>query len=352
MEVQEQNQYLNDITLRMQFYFELVKNHYIESYIKGTWRFRLSVRDKLRAIDGDSLRLVRKKDFDALLRDIRNDNKDFYKEFSDVFFDDLEYITGSQFTFAQDVYAHSINAIFDVPNIFNSSLILEAHRKENDIEPVYGYDVLDMPESFYGKVLKEPLAATGALTKTGTQVAFSRLGVELENSLIKSRLDNETVAEATKKVVGSSPVGFSSVMDKFDNTLSSLVSTIFHNFFTKSNVAVASTFFKYFRWTSIIDGGTSNICRSRDKAIFSYRTGPFPPAHPNCRSSITPVTNDVELKNESLRAWIMRQNLEFQKDIMTAKQNMAMRTGTIDKFRATKSLAPEAYFDKMDRIVG
>lgn len=41
-----------------------------------------------------------------------------------------------------------------------------------------------------------------------------------------------------------------------------------------------------YRWISILDSATSQICRSLDQQVFKFGKGPLPPAHPNCRSSI------------------------------------------------------------------
>ena len=41
-----------------------------------------------------------------------------------------------------------------------------------------------------------------------------------------------------------------------------------------------------YRWVSILDSKTSQICRSLDGQVFAFGEGPLPPAHPNCRSTI------------------------------------------------------------------
>jgi SPP1 gp7 family putative phage head morphogenesis protein len=41
-----------------------------------------------------------------------------------------------------------------------------------------------------------------------------------------------------------------------------------------------------YRWVSILDSLTSQICRSLDGQVFQFGKGPLPPAHPNCRSTI------------------------------------------------------------------
>ena len=41
-----------------------------------------------------------------------------------------------------------------------------------------------------------------------------------------------------------------------------------------------------YRWVSILDNVTSQICRSLDGQVFPFGKGPLPPIHPNCRSTI------------------------------------------------------------------
>jgi SPP1 gp7 family putative phage head morphogenesis protein len=45
------------------------------------------------------------------------------------------------------------------------------------------------------------------------------------------------------------------------------------------------------RWTAVLDSRTSIICSSRDGTIYPIGRGPRPPAHPNCRSIMTPVVD-------------------------------------------------------------
>lgn len=43
------------------------------------------------------------------------------------------------------------------------------------------------------------------------------------------------------------------------------------------------------RWVSTLDGRTSAICQSRDGEVYPLDSGPRPPAHVNCRSSVISV---------------------------------------------------------------
>jgi SPP1 gp7 family putative phage head morphogenesis protein len=55
---------------------------------------------------------------------------------------------------------------------------------------------------------------------------------------------------------------------------------------TKANAEIMS----HEEWVSTLDGRTSAICRARDGKKYPIDKGPYPPAHPNCRSVRVPVT--------------------------------------------------------------
>lgn len=45
-----------------------------------------------------------------------------------------------------------------------------------------------------------------------------------------------------------------------------------------------------YKWVSTLDGRTSEQCQSLDGQVFEVDQGPLPPIHPNCRSTVVPVT--------------------------------------------------------------
>lgn len=51
----------------------------------------------------------------------------------------------------------------------------------------------------------------------------------------------------------------------------------------------------FLRWTAVLDNRTSIICADRDGLVFPIGSGPRPPAHPNCRSVMTPVIDGDEM---------------------------------------------------------
>lgn len=49
------------------------------------------------------------------------------------------------------------------------------------------------------------------------------------------------------------------------------------------------------RWIATLDGRTTAVCRARDGQIFKPKSGPRPPAHWNCRSTMSPILDGVAI---------------------------------------------------------
>jgi len=100
----------------------------------------------------------------------------------------------------------------------------------------------------------------------------------------------------------------------------------------------------YYEWVSTLDGRTSAICRSRDGNAYKVNKGPLPPAHPNCRSTTSPLfKEDVTVKGDKLTKdnadlnyndWLDKQSKSFQVDVLGPTRAELFRKGglTMDKF--------------------
>lgn len=103
-----------------------------------------------------------------------------------------------------------------------------------------------------------------------------------------------------------------------------------------------------YRWVSTLDGSTSDICQSLDGQVFELGQGPMPPAHPNCRSTVVPVTKswralgiDIDEAQGGERAskdgpvdakltyfeWLKGQSEEFQDEALGPVRAALFRKG-------------------------
>lgn len=100
------------------------------------------------------------------------------------------------------------------------------------------------------------------------------------------------------------------------------------------------------QWLSTLDTRTSPICRARDNMVYEVDKGPRPPAHPNCRSSTTPILKAFpDPDSPSYGEWLGRQNKDVQADVLGKAKAELFRAGGLpmDKFvnRAGKELTLE-----------
>lgn len=70
-------------------------------------------------------------------------------------------------------------------------------------------------------------------------------------------------------------------------------------------------------WVSILDSRTTPICRARDGKRYPVDSGPRPPAHIRCRSTIIPIMDGIDAPaRETYSEWLRRQSADVQRDIL------------------------------------
>ncbi len=103
------------------------------------------------------------------------------------------------------------------------------------------------------------------------------------------------------------------------------------------------------KWISTLDSRTSWTCAGLDGKVFPIDKGPRPPAHPNCRSTMTAVLKDADALGlndlpEGKRAsvdgqvpasttyseWLKRQPTSVQKEVLGATRMKLFNEGNLD----------------------
>lgn len=93
------------------------------------------------------------------------------------------------------------------------------------------------------------------------------------------------------------------------------------------------------KWVSTLDGRTSAVCRARDGSIFPVKSGPRPPAHPNCRSVVVPVLKSwKELGFDDMPDNAPLSDRPFVRDTRSVKSiPKAERAGLIGQVKASET---------------
>src|SRR5262245_2698135 len=193
-----------------------------------------------------------------------------------------------------------------------------------------------------------PSAATATdFSTTGsdwwTRQAVS-LSQRLSDSLTVSVSLEETLPQMTTRVRGTPANGFKDgLMGKARADAQRLLTTQTTNALGEARVAVAreNAARLVLEHVSVLDARTSEICLARNGLRYTADTHegvghdvPYlsgVPYHPNCRSSIVPVVdNGGPVARESTDAWLRRQSIQAQNDILGPGRAVRWRAGTID----------------------
>lgn len=147
------------------------------------------------------------------------------------------------------------------------------------------------PEQVWSVVKFQPLALDGKpvefmrMVKGWKETEVARLVQGVKSGFVQGL----TTRQIVKSVVG--PGGLGDVSERHAATV---VRTALNHVSTKARMMTLdknSDVVDRYEWISTLDSRTSTICRSRDGQKYQLGKGPLPPAHPNCRSSVSPVVS-------------------------------------------------------------
>jgi len=90
--------------------------------------------------------------------------------------------------------------------------------------------------------------------------------------------------------------------------------TIIQHVAAQVHASAAAKIFERYSWCSVIDDGTTQICRDRNGKVYLFGNGPVPPAHIRCRSSILPFNGTVAPDMPGFKSWASSQSEAFIND--------------------------------------
>lgn len=194
-------------------------------------------------------------------------------------------------------------------------------------------------EPMQGRLLKEWFGALDAVTQDRVKAAI-RLGV----------LEGQGLREIGQRITGAVAMARKGA-EMVARTAVNHVSQVARQTVFEENADIV----KGVRWVATLDTRTSAVCRARDGAVYPLDSGPRPPAHPNCRSSVSPVLKSwKELgiaagdaapefrasmdgqvpASVTYAEWLKRQSATTQDEILGKTKGALFRRGglALDKF--------------------
>lgn len=147
------------------------------------------------------------------------------------------------------------------------------------------------------------------------------------------------------------------LLHKIKNQWNTVQQTLIQHVRQWFNYNLGRLYYDAYEWVAVLDSRTTDICRSRHGHIYRYGSGPRPPAHYNCRSTIVGITGvEAFPVPPSFYAWIKEQPTVVQDDILGRDRGRQLRAGKLKakelpKFDGTKKIPPTDLAKYQPRMV-
>jgi len=319
----DENKQLYDFSIRLALYVEAIKatqtikldnilRDSSEVLSRALWRLR---HDKV----GD----LSKVELNRLLINLRKSQRQIYATYANTLLGSLDEFMQADLSVNRRLWVESlliagelsgksivsdIEAIEYIKDNFKSSLLGVAAITSDDTTRLRSI-VMNKPISANGMTI-------GPFVDNFTLVAQAAV----ENTIRKAWANQSTVKELNQELLGETAQGTKSVMSRIHNQSRAVVHTAIAEVHSTITTGVSSALFGRYMWNSVIDAVTTEICRSRNRVIYEYGKGPMPPAHINCRSTITPIgSGDPYQVDETLVAWTIKQPTRVRNDVSMDK---------------------------------
>lgn len=331
----------SDVFTRQQIYLEAVKNDQAAQFDETMRDVIIAVVVSLVSRAGyDNIGQMPKSKLRILLGQINTRLSVKFADFKAVTIKQLQDIMGADLAVTTELFR-----TFNVPGVYVKTRIdlsaASPNRKAmwakltNDIVPGPGVAPGELIGSYFGSVTKDVLALV--------RNAYA---------------DNLTAKDILTRLVGTRNNRFKDgLLNRFRNQYGAMTDTLIQHITSAVSQTIGKVFSDNYEWISVLDSGTTDICRSRNGNVYEYGHGPQPPAHYRCRSRTRPVfVTETAPVPPTFYAWLKDQPTIIQNDAVGQRAAAGLRAGTLGakdfpKFTSSKRLTPEQYAGKRSMML-
>ncbi|HEX2242722.1 MAG TPA: hypothetical protein VHK27_05630 [Gammaproteobacteria bacterium] len=200
------------------------------------------------------------------------------------------------------------------------------------------YEVeLQQAKDIWANIISEPIGANGTFVGAFVQ-SFAASGVvQTENMIRKAYANARTKTQTVEEVLAT--------LNKIRFQSNAVTNTNVQHIASMVSQNYASGKWGKYRWISVIDSSTTEICleRGRDGGkVYVYGEGPLPPAHIGCRSLIVPYDDSQNTRAETLFSFLSSQSTTIQNLALGSKVGAMFRAGKVKAAELTKLANPPA----------
>lgn len=311
---------LVDILTRHQIYLEGVKANQAREFNAVLLELQTELRKKFSSSRYETLDQYTKVELQRLIKALRDSQSRIYNGYTSLLLRMLREFMEADVEVSTSLFETSENKT------------LKQANEENDEDTLLGFLAASGTnkgnDRLWAAILNSPLPANGMLLlpfiKGFTNAAINAI----ENAIRKGQANRSTIADVLKSILGTKEANFrDGVLAGVLNQARAVIDTALQHVSTIAQNTIASVFHRKYVWVSVIDGRTTDICRSRNGNVYIYGKGPLPPAHIRCRSKVVPVTSKAGSVPSSYFAWLKAQPDEVLDDVLDARQASKVKSG-------------------------
>lgn len=330
---------LVDVMTRHQIYLEAVKNHYGAEFDAIVQQLRRDIREIFFDIEVDKLDKLTKRELERFIRRLRTAQIQRFNVYTQQLLNDLKKFTETDAEVNAEIMQETQEE--DKPALSALAALLAAA----------GIGRL------WAKVLASTIQANGMTPEQFMERFTEATTFGIETAMRRAHANKMTPQAALALILGTSRLNNrDGILRRATLQANGMTATLLQHAAGIVQAAVASQYFEKYRWVSVLDSRTTDICRSRNGKVYRYGEGPLPPAHVGCRSKTVPVEDATPDIPDSYYDWIKRQPASVQDDVLGKTKADALRAGTAkktdyDKLSVNSSLTLAKFKDKLKLIL-
>lgn len=350
------NKRLLDVLARHQVYVEGVKADYFGRFIPVLAEIQKEIRFLFSQLTIKDLSSFTKRDLNKFLIEIKNIQKKHYNLYTEILINELVEFMQVDNKNLKIMFATLQREDDSKPvSEEEADKALEDSEEDSNLYPVAWFT--DSQDKLWSNIVNAPIPANGMLLSTFIVSFTASASSAIENIIRKGYANHSTVDEVLIELFGTAALGFKNgATNRILSQSNAVTSTIIQHISSIVQAGIGSIFYGNYRWVSVIDNSTTDICRHRNNKVFKYGAGPLPPAHIGCRSKTVPVVSgDIE-DVPSYYAWMKQQPDEFLEDVLGSSKAAALKSGAtkakdMSQFSNPKAISLEEYASKLDKIL-
>lgn len=350
---------LYDLAVRKSIYIEGVKSWMMIEFNQVMAELDKELSRLIGRIRYKTLDAMTKKELNSLIIAVRKSQSQIYSKYANDVLKTLMDFATADLTVTKRVFATAKVEEDDDRNIDpvtedEAEIYFDGVQERETNNTLFGFAAIFGAAKLWAVIANTPIAANGIYVVPFLKSFSLSAQSAVENAVRKAYANGESPQQLLAELLTRSVGGTASVLQRAQNQNNAVIDTLVSHVAGVTNAAVLSALYREYIWCSVIDSATTDICRGRNLHVYRFGSGPIPPAHIRCRSTIVPI-GAGRPEPETFFAWLKRQPSIIQNEALGGSIANALRKGELKakdlpKFENAKPISVSKYSEMVPNI--